>query len=125
MALSPRQFVLRRLLQDLGALADYGWFLQRRLAVISSGAKNLVQAFQDLRQLLRRCSTEAIPDPLGRERSDLIFTQERFGKRGVVSSSVSGKPARGGWLVSATAITVPDRSLKTSWLKISTGRWPD
>ena len=43
----------------------------RRLAVILSGAKNLVQAFQDLRQLLRRCSAEAIPDPLGRERSDL------------------------------------------------------
>ena len=36
----------------------------------------------------------------------LIFTQERFGKREVVSSSVSGKPARCGWLVSATAITV-------------------
>ena len=28
-----------------------------------SGTKNLVQAFQDLRQLLRRCSAEAIPDP--------------------------------------------------------------
>jgi hypothetical protein len=30
----------------------------------------------------------------------------------VVGSSVSGNPARCGWLVSATAITVADRSLK-------------
>lgn len=35
-----------------------------------------------------------------------------------------GKPARCGWLVNAIAITVPDRSLKTSWLSTSTGRRP-
>ena len=52
----------------------------------------------------------------------LILTQERLGNLGVTNSNVKGNPARGGWLVKATAITVPDRSLKTSWLRISTGR---
>ncbi len=59
-----------------------------------------------------------------RVRIRLIFTHDFFGR--VVDSigSVSGKPAFGGWLVNAVAITVPDRVLKTSWLRISTGRRP-
>ena len=40
-------------------------------AIGFSGAKNLVQAFEHLRQLLRRGPAEALPDPLGRERPDL------------------------------------------------------
>lgn len=40
------------------------------------------------------------------------------------NSSVKGNPARCGWLVIATAMTVPDRSLNTSWLSTSTGRMP-
>ena len=51
----------------------------------------------------------------------LIFTHERLGRFAPVNSSVSGKPARGSWLVRAQAITVPDRSLKTSWLNICRG----
>jgi hypothetical protein len=39
----------------------------------------------------------------------MIFTHERFGSPVSVSSKLSGNPARGGWLVSATAMTVPDR----------------
>ena len=50
----------------------------------------------------------------------LILTQERFGKPFDFSSNVSGKPARCGWLESATAITVPERSLKISWLTMRT-----
>jgi hypothetical protein len=41
------------------------------------------------------------------------------------SQKASGKPAFGSWPVRATAMTVPDRSLKTSWLKTNTGRSPD
>ena len=44
----------------------------------------------------------------------LILTQERLVKPAALLSRVSGKPARGSWLVKAKAITVPDRSLKTS-----------
>jgi hypothetical protein len=55
----------------------------------------------------RQIQTEAVP-------IWLIFTWARFGRRGVVSSSVSGNLARRGWLVSATAITLPDRSLRRS-----------
>ena len=44
----------------------------------------------------------------------LIFTHERFASFGLASSSVKGKPARCGWLESATAMTVPERALNTS-----------
>src|SRR2546422_6885004 len=54
----------------------------------------------------------------------LILIQERLGRPRALLSSVSGNPARGSWLVRATAITVPDRSLNTSWLRMSTGRSP-
>jgi len=54
----------------------------------------------------------------------LILIQERLGRPRALLSSVSGNPARGSWLVRATAITVPERSLKTSWLRMSTGRSP-
>src|SRR2546421_9871503 len=54
----------------------------------------------------------------------LIFTQERLGSRAERSSRVRGKPARCGWLVSAAAMTVPDRALNTSWLNTNTGRRP-
>jgi hypothetical protein len=47
-------------------------------------------------------------------RTWLISIQDAFGSRVRESSSVSRKPARGGWMVSATAMTVPERSLKTS-----------
>jgi len=49
-----------------------------------------------------------------RVRTWLILTQERFGSSAQSSSSVSGKPAACGWLVMASAMTVPERSLKTS-----------
>ena len=52
----------------------------------------------------------------------LILIQDRFGRPAALLCNVSGKPARGSWRVKATAMTVPERSLKTSWLKISTGR---
>jgi len=55
----------------------------------------------------------------------LILTQERLGNLDFKISCVSGKPARCSWLVSATAITVPERSLNMSWLRIRTGRSPD
>src|SRR5437763_1508147 len=54
----------------------------------------------------------------------LIFTHERLGNRTDLTSRVRGKPARCGWLVMAAAMTVPDRALKTSWLKTSQGRRP-
>ena len=44
----------------------------------------------------------------------LILTQDRLGSLAAVNSSVSGNRARGSWLVSARAMTVPDRSLNTS-----------
>ena len=61
---------------------------------------------------------------VARVRIWLILIHERFGRPRAPDSSVKGKPARGSWLVSATAMTVPDRSLKTSWLRIKTGRSP-
>src|SRR5215831_18826663 len=36
-----------------------------------SGAENLIQTFQHLREFLRRCPTEAPPNPLDRKRTDL------------------------------------------------------
>jgi hypothetical protein len=42
----------------------------------------------------------------------MIFTQDFFGNFVSESSRVRGKPARWDWLVIATAITVPDLSLK-------------
>jgi hypothetical protein len=39
----------------------------------------------------------------------LIFSQDCFGKFASVDSKVSGNPAHWGWLVSAMAITVPER----------------
>ena len=57
-------------------------------------------------------------------RTWLIFAHDRFGNFGDVNSSVSGKCAFGSLLVTATVITVPDRSLKTSWLKTNTGLRP-
>ena len=47
-------------------------------------------------------------------RTWLIFTHDRRGRLPAPSSSASGKPAPGSLLVRATAITVPERSLKTS-----------
>lgn len=55
----------------------------------------------------------------------LILAHDRFGMSRFWSLSVNGNPAFWGWLVIATAITVPEWSLKTSWLKIKTGRNPD
>ncbi len=54
----------------------------------------------------------------------LILIHERFGRPFALLSMVSGNPARGSRLVSATAITVPERSLNTSWLRTRTGRSP-
>ena len=54
----------------------------------------------------------------------LILPHDRLGKLSVFNSKVNGKPARCGWLVIATATAVSERSLKTSWLKINTGRKP-
>jgi hypothetical protein len=59
-----------------------------------------------------------------RVRTWLIFTQDRFGSWAEAISRVSGKPAAGSWLVTAAAITVPERSLKTSSLSTTTGRRP-
>lgn len=53
-----------------------------------------------------------------------IFTHERFGSRTERSSSVNGNPAFGSAEVIASAITVPERWLKTSSLITSTGRKP-
>ncbi len=39
----------------------------------------------------------------------LTFTQDCFGKFASVSSKVRGNPARCSWLVSAMAMTVPER----------------
>ncbi len=55
----------------------------------------------------------------------LILTQDCSGRPVISSSSDKGKPARCGWLVNPTAITVPERSLKTSALRTRTGRSPD
>ena len=44
-----------------------------------------------------------------RVKAVVIFTQNFFGRVASSSSSVRGKPARYGWLVSAIAITVPER----------------
>ena len=44
----------------------------------------------------------------------LILPHERFESFGRANSSVKGNPARCGWLVSATAMTVPERALNTS-----------
>jgi hypothetical protein len=52
----------------------------------------------------------------------LILTHDFFGSLTFSSSRVSGNAARCGWLVNATAMTVPERSLKTLWLSIRTGR---
>ena len=54
----------------------------------------------------------------------LILIHDLFGSPGAELSSVRGNPARGSWLVSATAMTVPERSLKTSSLSTRTGRSP-
>ena len=57
-------------------------------------------------------------------RIGLIFAHDFLGNPLDSNSSVSGKPARCDLLVMATAITVPERWLKTSWLRIRTGRRP-
>src|SRR3972149_389058 len=57
-------------------------------------------------------------------RTWLILTHDCLGNATLVSSSESGKPAFCGWLVTAMAITVPDRSLNTSWLGTTPGRRP-
>jgi len=58
-----------------------------------------------------------------RVRTWLIFTHERFPSPSCEgSSSINGNPARCSWLVMAMAMTVPDRSLKTSRLNTTTGR---
>jgi hypothetical protein len=57
-------------------------------------------------------------------RTWLILAQGFLGSFVSESSRVRGYPARWGWLVIATAMTVPDRSLKMLWLKIRTGRKP-
>jgi hypothetical protein len=44
----------------------------------------------------------------------LILTDVFLGRAEEESGRVSGKPAFCGWLVSATAMTTPDRSLNTS-----------
>src|SRR5205814_6501232 len=54
----------------------------------------------------------------------LILIHDRFGRPPAWLSSVNGNAALGSWLVIATAITVPERSLNTSWLRIRTGRRP-
>jgi hypothetical protein len=52
------------------------------------------------------------------------LTHEGLGKRTLSILKASGNPTRCGWLVMAKVMTVPLRSLKTSWLIIRTGRWP-
>ncbi len=47
-------------------------------------------------------------------RTWLIFTPERLGSPLVPISQIKGNPALWGRLVTAMAITVPERSLKTS-----------
>jgi len=74
-------------------------------------------------------STEADPTFLPRRSIESvriceILTHDCLGNFLLSSSRVSGKPAFGFWLVRATAITVPERSLNTSWLIIKTGRSP-
>src|SRR6266542_1142373 len=58
------------------------------------------------------------------ERIWLTFTQDPFGRAPLSNSTVRGNPAAWGWLVIAMAITVPERSLKMSWLMTRTGRLP-
>ena len=60
------------------------------------------------------CSTDSV-------RIWLIFTQDFLGRFAASSSSVRGNPARCGWLVSAIAITVPERWLKMSLLNTIPG----
>lgn len=52
--------------------------------------------------------------PMASVRIWLIFAHDRFGRAFAFNSGVNGNSARCGWLVSATAITVPERSLNTS-----------
>jgi len=61
---------------------------------------------------MSRCGI-ARPDP-----------EDPFDRFADSSSSDSGKPARCAWLVTAIAITVPDRWLKTLCLRMTTGRIP-
>ncbi len=53
-----------------------------------------------------------------------ILTQDRFGRRLSNSSAVNGNGTRGSWLVTASAITVPERSLNILLLRTRTGRRP-
>ena len=53
-----------------------------------------------------------------------ILTQDGFGSRTERILKLKGNPAVGSWLVMARAITVSERSLKMSWLRIRTGLRP-
>ncbi len=93
--------------------------MDRSYPIISERPSNTVaSSSSEARPSLRPIrSTESV-------RIWLIFTHDRLGRLAAMSSRVSGNPARGSWLVSATAITVPERSLKTLLLRIRTGRCP-
>jgi hypothetical protein len=89
------------------------------------GADDFPKAVQHLRQVLGGRTAEALADALYGRRPDLTdLDRECFGNSETASSSVTGKPARRGRLVRAIGMIVPERSLNTSWLRISTGRCP-
>jgi hypothetical protein len=73
---------------------------------------NFVQTLDDSSQLFGGRPSQSTFDALDRQRSNLAH--DRFGNPHAAISIASGNPARWGWLVNATAITVPDHSLKTS-----------
>ena len=79
------------------------------IRIISSSGANVI--------LFRRHFMERV-------RIWLILTQDLFVSFALSSSKVRGYPALWDWLVNATAMTVPDRSLKTFSLKIRTGQNP-
>jgi hypothetical protein len=79
-------------------------------------SKDFIKPFNYFCQLLGGCLTKTFPKrSAASTRIWLIFTHDCFGSLADFNSNVSGNRARCGWLVMATAITVPDRSLNTSW----------
>ena len=77
-------------------------------------SEDFVEAVDDLGKLFFGGVSDPSANSADGERANLadLFTQDRLVSLEARLSSVSGKPARGSWLVIATAITVPERSLK-------------
>lgn len=89
--------------------------------------QDFVQAVQHPRDLLGGGLADLAAEALRGQSSYLAdFGPGTPGpKSAPMTSQVSGKPTRGSWLVSAAVITVPERALNTSSLRIRTERRPD